>query len=174
MKKIFISLLLCSSLFYVNAVAENVGPGSDIEDWGVVVDGKLSVKVSVDNPAAVTLTPAGEQTPVSLQEGVNTVKVSDTDRNFTVKANDGYAIESVKVGDKSISVVDGAANVPCEAGKEVVIVTKKDTSSTITLVANDDNITVRYFDLRGIEVSNPQKGQIYVMLKNGKAVKIRK
>ena len=56
----------------------------------------------------------------------------------------------------------------------MVIVTKKDVSSAITLVANDDNVTVRYFDLRGIEVSNPQKGQIYVMLKNGKAVKIRK
>ena len=48
MKKFFITLLLCSSLFSVNAVADNAGIGSDIQDWGVVVDGKLLVKVTLD------------------------------------------------------------------------------------------------------------------------------
>lgn len=99
MKKFFITLLLCSSLFSVNAVADNAGIGSDIEDWGVVVDGKLLVKVTLDDAEAVKIIPAGESSPVTLQNGVNTVKVPETDSKFTVDANEGYTIVSIKVGD---------------------------------------------------------------------------
>lgn len=174
MKKFFITLLLCSSLFSVNSLADNAGIGSDIDDWGVVVDGKLLVKVTLNDAEAVTITPAGETSPVILQNGVNTVKVPETDSKFTVNANEGYTIVSIKVGDQDIPVATGAVTVQCVAGKEVTITTKNDTSSSMPLVMDDNTSVARYFDLSGAEVVVPQKGNIYVMLRGGKAVKIRK
>lgn len=174
MKKFFITLLLCSSLFSVSAVADNANINGDIEDWGVVVDGKLLVKVTLNDAEAVKIIPAGESSPVTLQNGVNTVKVPETDLKFTVTANEGYTIVSIKVGDQDVAVTEGAATVQCVAGKEVTITTKNDTSSATSIVMGDNTSAARYFDLSGAEVSVPKKGNIYVMLRGGKAVKIRK
>lgn len=71
-------------------------------------------------------------------------------------------------------MTDGAATVQCVAGKEVTITTKNDTSSATSIVMGDNMSAARYFDLSGSEVAVPQKGNIYVMLRGGKAVKIRK
>lgn len=67
---------------------------------------------------------------------------------------------------------------------EIVLIAMSDgeplvTSNVITLpvdysgieVLNKENSNVRYFNLNGIEISQPIKGNIYIKIENGKAVK---
>lgn len=70
-------------------------------------------------------------------------------------------------------VVEGTATVTCEPGKEVVITTAPDTSSAVSAIEMETVGKPRYFDLTGMEVKVPAKGNIYIMLKDGKAVKVR-
>ncbi len=173
MKRFLTLALLCSSFTCVYAADVKAGVDGGVEDWGVVENGLLSVKVSITNANAASLTLDGEETPVSLADGVNTVRVPDSNRVFIVRSKEGFALKSVTVGGKPVPVVEGVATVTCEPGKEVIITTGSDTSSVVTAIDAETIDKTRYFDLTGMEVKVPAKGHIYIMLKDGKAVKVR-
>lgn len=173
MKRFLALALLCSSFACVYAADGKAGVDGDVEDWGVVENGLLSVKVSIANANAASLTLDGEETPVSLADGVNTVRVPDSNRVIIVKSKDGFFLKAVTVGGKTVPVVEGTATVTCEPGKEVVITTAPDTSSAVSAIEMETVGKPRYFDLTGMEVKVPAKGNIYIMLKDGKAVKVR-
>lgn len=90
MKRFLALALLCSSFTCVYAADGKAGVDGDVEDWGVVENGLLSVKVSIANANAASLTLDGEETPVSLADGVNTVRVPDSNRVIIVKSKDGF------------------------------------------------------------------------------------
>lgn len=174
MKKFLITILLCAPICCANA--QNVGIGGDAEDWNSeYVEGNLAVKVSVDNSAAVSVSVKDASIPLTLVDGVNKVSVPVDNRELTIKANEGYTIISVTVGNTPADAVNGVYSVVCGADQKVVIVTKKnDQSVIVTTVAVENNVEARYFTLDGMEISEPQSGRMYIVLKDGKAVKVRK
>lgn len=178
MKKFLITILLCAPFCCANAQTDNVGIGgsAEAEDWvSEYAEGNLAVTVSVDNSAAVSVSVKDSTTPMTLVDGINKVSVPVDNRELTIKANEGYAIVSVTVGNTSATAVNGVYSVPCEADQKVVIVTKKnDQSVLVPTLAADENSKARYFNMGGMEISEPQAGCMYIVLKNGKAVKVRK
>lgn len=171
MKKFLTSLLLSLCLAGGVARAEGPGIGGGITDWGVVVDGMVSVAVNVDNAIAVVITPAGSQDPAVISDGDNLVKVPVDTPSFKVSAAEGFTLYSVRSGDRSLTVTGNEVTVDCTPGAEVRIETRA-IQAAIDDVTVDNGAEAVFYNLTGNRVDNPSRGRLYIVVKGGKAGKV--
>ncbi|MCC8119183.1 MAG: hypothetical protein LIP09_10640 [Bacteroidales bacterium] len=99
----------------------------------------------------------------------NLTETTFTDVTFKQADNSAY-----KAGSQSYGVdysFDAAAGTVTLAGSSYVVLVN-DKVGGISSVVTDENVEVRYFNLQGLEVANPQPGHIYIRVAGNQATKI--
>lgn len=112
---------------------------------------------------------------------------------FTISVPDGYYITGIDITGTSTSTVDAGKFTsgtwtPTEDAinssvkfspttttniTKIVVNYAVDTTSGIADVVVDGNDSAEYFNLQGLRVAQPEAGQIYIRVQNGKASKLR-
>ncbi|MDE7438513.1 MAG: hypothetical protein K2M93_08510 [Muribaculaceae bacterium] len=170
MRKLFLSFVV-SCLFTALSAQAETGFDSDITNWSYVENGTIYSTVIIENPVGVVITVPGSETEIELTEGSNTLKVPLSQPVYEVSAKDGYAI-TVKVGDKAYVYDNEPIVINCTKPAPVYISATGNTSTNcLTISANDAE--VKYYDLNGLTVKQPQPGKIYIRVSGSEVRKVK-
>lgn len=136
-------------------------PGESIEAYSQVwADFKQYVALSFPD----TELNVGDETTLTFvlpaTEGVEWTSSDDAVANV----EDGK-ITAVAAGEATITAKLGDNEATC------AVTVKSDSQSGIENVAIDTNAPARYFNLQGIEITNPAKGQVVIVRQGNKSVK---
>ena len=152
--------------------------------------GSFTVTATIEiEEATVTESPEGTPTQATITvAGVTGMGLVGADITVSYKLNDGQYVEmtynedndnyeatvlynTLAAGTYNVTVKAEAANASVEksAGSFTV-----DESAGIDSVCGDINGAARFYNLQGIEVDNPVKGNVYIKVVNGKSTKIVK
>lgn len=168
-KKFLPSVVLC--LFTMLSVHANTGFDSDVTNWAYVENGTIYSTVIIDNPVGVVITVPGTEAGIELTEGSNTVKVPLSQPVYEVSAKEGYSI-TVKVGDTSYTYDKEPIVINCTKPAPVYIYAKEG-STTNSLTVYAGNTEVKYYDLNGLAVKQPEAGKIYIKVSGTEVRKVK-
>lgn len=163
----YVVACVCTAL----TASADTGFDGDITDWSYVENGIIYAAVNIENAAGVVITSAGDNTAADLNDGINTIKVPLSEPTFEVSAKDGYSL-TVKVGDNTYVYADQPITVNCSKPAPVHIYASPNTSS-IGLTVSDSDADVKYYDLNGVIVNQPQVGKVYIKVCAGEAQKVK-
>lgn len=170
MRKFILSFVVLS-LFTVLSVKADTGFDSDVTNWAYVENGTIYSTVIIENSAGVVIKVPGVETGIELTEGSNTVKVPLSQPVYEVSAKDGYSI-TVKVGDNSYVYDNEPIVINCTKPAPVYISATGNTSTNcLTISAND--VEVKYYDLNGLMVKQPEAGKIYIRVAGSEVRKVK-
>lgn len=169
MRKNFITYVVACLCAVLTAQADN-GFGSDITDWAYVENGTIYTTVSIENAGGVVITSPDYDSPVELKDGLNTIKVPLSQPVYKVSAKDGYTI-TIKVGENTYVYDKEPIAIDCAKPAPVYIYAFSTTSNGLTVT--ERNVEVKYFDLNGMIVNNPEVGKIYIKVCGAEAHKVK-
>lgn len=169
MKKKFLACLMACMCAVFSASATSDYDG-EIMDWFYVENGVIHTIVNIENVEGIVITQPESETPVELKDGVNTLMVPLSKHTYTVSAKQGFDV-TVKIGDKTYTCDDAPVIVDCAKPAPVFISAKSNTSAGITEI-NENKGDIKYFDLNGLLIRNPEAGKIYIRVSGSEVRKV--
>lgn len=127
-----------------------------------VPDDKVNVSLT---PTTITLTEKGQKYELSYEitPAGTTAPISWSTSNPDVATIDNGTVTAVANGTCTITLTVGEASATCAVTVAI--------ESGVADINIDSNSPVRYFNMQGVEIANPAKGQMVIIRQGNKSVK---